>query len=149
MSSRSTAPRRPRALTRLLPPILWAALIFLLSSVPGKRDMLPSVIPHLDKLAHLVAYGILGALVARAGRREWFGSWMAWGLVSWAIGSLYGATDEWHQMYVVDRSASWIDWLMDTLGTAGGVAYWLNRWSLRDMRRNEAPSPRTETRPGA
>ena len=147
MLPKTTAPPRPRALTHVLPPIVWAACIFLLSSVPGERDMLPSAIPHLDKLAHLVAYGILGLLVVRAGPRERCGSWLVWALASWAICGFYGATDEWHQMYVLDRSASWADWLMDVLGTALGVAFWLARWGLRDAPEDAPLSARTETHP--
>lgn len=37
-----------------------------------------------------------------------------------AIGfcSLYGATDEWHQSFVIGRNADVLDWLADTIGTS-------------------------------
>jgi VanZ family protein len=42
-------------------------------------------------------------------------------LVSIAFCSLYGASDEWHQSFVVGRSSDILDWLADTSGASAGI----------------------------
>ena len=50
---------------RWLPAILWAALVFTLTSIPDPS--LPDV-PGGDKVAHTIMYGVLAALVASGTR---------------------------------------------------------------------------------
>jgi VanZ family protein len=84
-----------------------AALIFYLSHQPSVP--VPPLFPHQDKAFHFVAYGMLGFFLSGAsGGRKFF--WMA------ALASLYGVSDEIHQMYVPGRDASVVDWLADTAG---------------------------------
>jgi hypothetical protein len=50
---------------RWLPPLLWAAFILILTSIPGSHlPVLPS--RNFDKIVHLAIYGVLGWLTARA-----------------------------------------------------------------------------------
>jgi VanZ family protein len=54
----------------------------------------------------------------------------------WAalIGSIYGATDEFHQRFVPHRSADAGDWMADTAGAVlGALLAWLvlRRWRAR------------------
>jgi len=42
-------------------------------------------------------------------------------LAAWAALALFGALDEWHQPYF-GRTAEWMDWIMDVLGAAVGLA---------------------------
>ena len=94
------------------PVVLWAALIFALSSIPSLATGLGLWDLVLRKLAHLVEYAVLGALLLRALRRE---------PAAIALGSLYAVTDEIHQSFVAGRHGSPVDWLIDTLGVVAGV----------------------------
>ena len=55
-----------RILTVWLPVVAWAALIFVLSAQPDLSTGLGTWDLVLRKLAHLVEYAILGALLLRA-----------------------------------------------------------------------------------
>ena len=122
---------------------LWAAFIFLMSAHTGsdlddgsglvaqiKRWLsalaAPVFGPDTDVVsvaAHFGEYVVLGALLFVA-------LWQTrpdtrWALlVAAAIGlaSLYGASDEFHQLFVPGRLCDPADWLTDTLGAALGVA---------------------------
>ncbi len=101
------------------PALAWAALLFVLSSRPS----LPSPgVQHFDKAAHFGAYAVLGAFLAFAAART------GWPLrLAAALGILYGASDEIHQMFVPGRSASVLDWLADAAGVLAAV-YLYARW---------------------
>ncbi len=114
-----------------LPAFLWAALIFTVSSIPG--DNLPNFeFKFMDKLEHAVAYGILGLLTSRAlvnqgrfpnWRRNFF--WIAV-----IIGTLYGISDEFHQLTVRGRRFDIYDAVADAVGAfLGASAY---RWLLQN-----------------
>ena len=94
------------------PVVLWAALIFAVSSIPSLDTGFGIWDLVLRKLAHLVEYAVLGALLLRALRRE---------PAAIALGSLYAVTDEIHQSFVAGRHGSPLDWLIDTLGVVAGV----------------------------
>jgi VanZ like family len=102
------------------PAVLWAGLIFALSSIPDLGTDLGLWDTVLRKLAHTAEFAILGALVYRAA-----GSAPAAILLS----SAYAATDELHQTFVTGRHGSPLDWLIDTGGVVLGVAAaaWLSR----------------------
>jgi hypothetical protein len=94
------------------PVVVWAGLIFTLSSIPspdrglGPRDLGPR------NLAHVAEYAILGALLLRAVRRE---------PLAVLLGSAYAATDEVHQTFVTGRQGSPLDWTIDTAGVVLGA----------------------------
>jgi hypothetical protein len=94
------------------PVVVWAAVIFALSSVPNLGTGLGIWDLVLRKLAHLVEYAILGALLFRALGRE---------PLAFAVGSAYAVTDEIHHAFVPGRAGSPLDWLIDTIGVAAGV----------------------------
>ena len=108
-----------RAAARWAPAVLWAALIFFLSS--GPRDIPAPEVVGIDKVLHFGAYGVLGFLLAR-GR-------LSFALTA-LIGILYGASDEVHQMFVPGRSPSVFDWIADAAGVLAGV-YLYTRWRAR------------------
>lgn len=121
-----------RALAGWAPAVLWAALIFWLSSrstVPGPD------LPGIDKLGHFAVYTVLGALLSRGAR----GSRLA---APWAVGTgwLYALSDEVHQGYVPGRTPEAADWLADAAGVAAGV-FIHHRWRARRAARNHAPHP--------
>ena len=102
------------------PAAAWAGVLFFLSAIPG-QDLLPSVFPGEDKVAHVGLYAVLGALLARgAGRRA---EDAPRPLVLWAVGFLFAASDEWHQAFVPGRHVSLGDLAADAVGIA--VGYWL------------------------
>jgi len=122
---------------------VWAGVIFALSAVPGQE--LPSVsVPHSDKLAHTLVYGVLGALAFRAVRLtsppERSRAVIAAAAV--AIATLYGITDELHQTLTPQRSPDWHDVAADMFGGALGAAVmsavpWMKRLACSMMGRSD------------
>ncbi|HUT26108.1 MAG TPA: VanZ family protein [Sumerlaeia bacterium] len=109
---------------RALAPIVWGGLIFLASSIPGKTRLFPTLIPHSDKIVHAGLYAVLGWLLFRAGKKRWTaGDARIWMAACCLLGSLYGASDEWHQLFVPDRACSLADWIFDSAGTVAGVVW--------------------------
>jgi VanZ family protein len=96
---------------RWIPAVAWMGLIFWLSSGP-----LPSTggIEIPDKVAHLVTWMVLGALLWWASAP--FGVWRG-AMVAFIAAALYGAADEVHQRFVPGRSADVADWLADVAGS--------------------------------
>ncbi|HLG09682.1 MAG TPA: VanZ family protein [Gaiellaceae bacterium] len=98
-----------------LPVLVWAALIFALSSVPDLGTGLGGWDLVLRKLAHAAEYAVLGALLARATGRAW---------LAFALGTLYATSDEVHQTFVPGRMGSGVDIAIDAVGVACGVVLW-------------------------
>jgi VanZ family protein len=119
--------------------------IFILSSVPGEDLPLPQF-PFSDKLAHLVTYGLLGALIAfrsgltdaLRGRAHLPGArWTKGGWIGPTVGILYAALDEIHQSFVPNRTLSFGDFTADIIGILLG--FWLaRRWDAARAARARA-----------
>ena len=107
---------RSRLLTVWLPVLLWAAVIFTLSSIPSLSTGLGTWDTILRKGAHLTEYAVLGGLLYRALGRE---------PLALAMGISYAATDELHQYFVRGRHASPVDVAIDAVGVAAGMLIWL------------------------
>ena len=110
-----------------VPVVLYAGTIFYLSSQSHPEEQLPLFLLEevSDKVLHAVEYGILSLLCYRAFR--WAaGPAVARQAVVLAIvtASVYGLTDEVHQLFVPFRESSWQDWLADTIGAAIGAVSW-------------------------
>ena len=103
---------RSRTLSLWLPVLVWAGLIFGLSSIPSLGTGLGAWDLALRKLAHASEYAVLGLLLLRALGREW---------AAVAVGVLYAATDELHQHFVSGRHASPVDVAIDAAGVLAGV----------------------------
>jgi VanZ family protein len=99
----------------------WALVIFVLSSIPGTQ--LPRVdLPQADKLVHALVYAILGVLIFRAANRTWPArARAATAALAITIATLYGISDELHQLFTPNRSADWHDVVADAIGAAAGV----------------------------
>jgi len=145
------APASPRreALHRWLPAGLWAALISFLSTgwFSGERTgaillpLLALLFPHasldelramhfaIRKLAHFTEYLVLSVLLYRALRAG-----LRWDLraaaLALALAGLYSVVDELHQGFVVGRTASAADCLIDVSGAATAQG-WLAAWTRR------------------
>ena len=107
---------RSRLLTVWLPVLLWAAVIFTLSSIPSLATGLGTWDTILRKAAHVAEYAVLGGLLYRALGRE---------PLALAAGIAYAATDELHQSFVRGRHGSPVDVAIDAVGIAAGMLVWL------------------------
>jgi VanZ family protein len=107
------------------PVVVYMGLIFWASSQP--RIALP--LPSSDYVLHGAAYAVLAVLSVRAiGRGAFRGLTFAQVAGGIAIASVYGLTDEWHQLYVTGRDASALDALADFVGASlGGSVLTLRR----------------------
>jgi VanZ family protein len=103
------------ALRLWAPVVLWAAVIFALSSVPDLGTGLGTWDLVLRKIAHAGEFALLGALLLRALREE---------LPALALGIAYAVSDEVHQHFVAGRVGSPLDVLIDSVGVALGVLLW-------------------------
>lgn len=107
------------------PAVAWAAFLFFLSALPGV-DGPPYLFQGEDKVVHAGLYAVLGATLMW-GRARTASPPPVWALV--VLGLLYGASDEWHQSFVVGRDPSLGDWVADTVGVLLG--YWLSSMMVR------------------
>ena len=123
------APRPPwlRFALRWGPAVLWAAMIFGLSSM-SKLPRPPGGLT--DKHAHLGTYGVFTALLVwgltdrSPARTTW-----ATAAAAVAMATLYGASDEWHQSFVPGRDVSALDLAADT-ASAVIAAVALRAWAI-------------------
>jgi VanZ family protein len=104
-----------RTLTHWVPVVLWAALIFALSSVSHLSSGLGTWDLFLRKGAHITEYAILALLLARALERE---------VPAFVLGVLYAASDEVHQSFVRGRHGAPLDVAIDSIGLLIGVIAW-------------------------
>ena len=110
-----------------VPVVLYAGTIFYLSSQSHLEEQLPLFLLEevSDKVLHAVEYGMLALLCYRAFR------WAAGPVVARqalvlaiVTASVFGLTDEAHQLFVPFRESSWQDWLADTVGAVIGAMSW-------------------------
>ena len=109
-----------------LPVIAYMAMLFGFSSL-SKLPAPPDAFSFYD--VHFVAYTGLAVLTARATTRGLRNvSWRAV-LAAILISSLYGVTDEYHQLYVPGRTFDVLDMAADALGSiVGATGVWA--WSI-------------------
>ena len=97
------------------PVLIYVAVIFGVSAQPNLAP--PFGFSNADKLMHMIEYGGLGFLMARALRasaRIRFAVVAA--LIVTVIGAAIGAGDELFQRTIPGRESSPIDWLADVTG---------------------------------
>ena len=118
------------------PAILWAGLIFYLSTDTFSAEHTGSLLeqllrwlaiplsrPHFELLHHLVRksahfteYFIFYLLLYRGIRGQRPGWHWSWAFLAWFIAAAYAALDEIHQSFVASRTASPWDSLLDSVG---------------------------------
>lgn len=110
-----------------LPPLLWIALIYVLSSIPKFQESL-HVPLGFDKIIHAVMFFVLCLLVRRAFiHQEYFLLLRDHALLGAAIFSIvYGILDEYHQQFTPGR----IPDLYDVLADAGGTLLYVGVFLL-------------------
>ena len=105
------------------PVLFWMGLIFVGSSIPA-RQLPQTWVFSYDKILHGLEYAFLGALACRAAGLRGVAPVVAGALVA----SIYGASDEFHQLFVAGRACDIRDWIADTVGgTVGAIAWRLAR----------------------
>ena len=95
------------------------------SSIPS--DKLPAVrVLGFDKLVHFGIYLVLCLLLHRSFRNQSRSPFLREHslIMSIIVSILYGATDEFHQLYVPGRSSSVYDLFANALGGLSYSAYW-------------------------
>lgn len=101
---------------------VWAVLIFQLSSIPGDAFTVPTT-DAKSYAAHLLLYFVLAVLflpmVLSWRERKNLDRKII--MATLVFCALYGASDEFHQHFVVGRDASVFDWGFDVIGAAMGV----------------------------
>lgn len=109
------------AASKWLPAVLWAAVIFILSSIPQisvSEFFLWDFV--LKKIAHVTEYAVLFFLLFRATQKNY--------ILSFALTLVYAVSDEYHQSLVPGRTAALYDLGFDLSG-ANICAYII--WKLR------------------
>ncbi len=131
--------------------IAWAVVIFAMSAQSGDdlesgTGLLSQVIDLLEKwqlrllgpdadilnsMAHFCEYTVFGGLLTNALHHH-FPKRKAL-LAAIALASLYGITDEIHQIFVPGRMCDSTDWLVDTAGASLGtwIASYASRFHLQ------------------
>lgn len=108
------------------PPLVWMALIFVLSAQPD--------LPHakgrwldllLKKAGHVVVYGVLAWLYRRTLRRH-IPTGTVLRAVSIGLAVAYAMSDEYHQTFVPGRNGNLMDVAVDGVGACGAML--LARW---------------------
>jgi hypothetical protein len=123
------------------PVVIWAAVILLASgdlfSAAHSGDILHALLGRdipglihigLRKLAHLSAYGILGALAFRAARVDLPRPFLAAVLISLVV----AAGDETHQSLISSRTGSPWDVGLDAVGACVGAVFYRRRHHSSD-----------------
>jgi VanZ family protein len=105
-----------RVLASWLILFLYAGMIYLLSSMPSIGEYIPSF-PFFDKVVHAVEFGLFSILLFRAMKVSFARASVAALIgITIIISILYGAVDEYHQLFTPFRNADLFDLLADTIG---------------------------------
>ncbi len=128
---------RSKFVRNILPAIVWAAIIFVESSITGSK--IPSTPIGFDKLIHIAIFFIFCWLTFRATVEMPPNITRPMRLyLALVITIVYGFTDEFHQLYVPGRSADMYDMAADGLGgiVFVGLAIASQRWMKRVAKTN-------------
>jgi len=135
---RQRSPLVPAWLRSWWPALVWAAVIFTLSTdtfsaahtgsiiEPVLRWLFRSLSRHqiheihyfIRKTAHFSEYFVFYLLLFRGARGDRKGWRWTWALVALSIAAGYSALDEIHQAFVVSRTASPWDSFLDSIGAS-------------------------------
>jgi VanZ family protein len=111
-------PKMTLRIVAALGAVIWAALIFGLSAIPG--DGYPEHPGFLNYIAHFGEYLILAVPITLALHSQKRALWKS-ALIALLIASVYAVSDEFHQYFVPGRDCNPIDWAVDTLGALVGA----------------------------
>ncbi|MBU0962111.1 MAG: VanZ family protein [Proteobacteria bacterium] len=117
-------------LLRTVPVTLVMGTIFLLSHQSGDTLSLPSF-PGADKIAHMLAYGILALTVLWAFGQNGLRKTRRVAIQTVLCCLFYGLSDEYHQSFIPFRSVSGLDLLADIAGALCVTLIWFGSLPLR------------------
>lgn len=107
------------------PPLAWAAVLFIQSSIPNLSSPV-KMTKWDDKWIHVVIYLPLGFLLLRALLQSYPQRSVAkLFLLTFLLGTAYGFSDELHQYFVPGRFSDWRDAVADSIGVALGAALFI------------------------
>ncbi len=120
---------------RFLPTFFIMAVIFYMSSQTGDSINLPDI-NNIDKLCHALEYGTLGAtfLYALHPIRNQLAP-IKIALITIIFCTMYGVSDEIHQMFVAGRDSSIADIWADFTGALIITTIWL-KYSQYEVKKN-------------
>jgi VanZ family protein len=133
------------------PAFLWAGVIFFLSTDTFSSEHTASVflpvmhwlfasltqdqldfIHHIiRKSAHFTEYFIFYLFLYRGVRGDRTGWRWIWGFSAWFVAAIYSILDEIHQSFVISRTASPYDSLLDSIGALFAFAFLALWFTLR------------------
>jgi VanZ family protein len=101
---------------------LWAATVFWFSSRTGPQIEEMNIFQLSDKVAHFIAF-FMGAPAFFCALKWSFGWTIRKTVLVCVLGlAIYGASDEYHQLYTVNRTGADVwDWTGDALGGLAGT----------------------------
>jgi len=118
-------PKEARFIKYWLPVIIYAVLIFFVSSVPGED--IPVLFSSQDIIFHIIEYALFAVLLSRALKasytRNIYRQRFFW---VFFLTFVYAITDEFHQSFIANRNASIYDVLID--GVGGFIGGWVHLW---------------------
>lgn len=134
-----------RVATQWGPLAAWMAVIFYVSSQSHLQPPVPADFQELvSNAAHFTEYAVLAMLLRRAAGHFEGGSSLKQVFILWLVATLYGASDEAHQVFVPGRTVSAGDLAMDALGAAVGVMIVPWWWLTRKTSQQSPPDPRQQ-----
>lgn len=98
---------------------LYMGLIFYFSSLSYPPQPIKGGYEHMAILEHVIEFGILGALLLPGFRSLGCNKYALFFAI--LVGIFYGISDEIHQAFVPMRDASFLDVIVDSVGTIVGV----------------------------
>lgn len=116
------------------PLIIYWCILFILTSLPSGIAISTDV---SDKINHFGAYGLLSVLLYSCmhfqEKYKLFKNYPATFTLFFA--SIYGLLDEIHQMFVPGRSAEFLDWIANFLGSVTAVL--ITSYIIKILRQSE------------
>jgi len=107
---------RPGLVLHVAPAVVYVLCVFIVGLVPQGPE-LPPRIPHIDKLAHLLVFGLMQWVLLKPVRFLWEERSLSWQLAwTFIVVCLLGAILELAQGLTPTRSTELFDWLADALG---------------------------------
>jgi VanZ family protein len=98
-----------------LPVIGYVILIFCLSSISGED--IPQLFKGEDIVFHIIEYAILAILINRAFKAYFMGqSYLGRFIWVFIVSIIYAISDEFHQSFIPQRTASILDINLDGIG---------------------------------
>ena len=91
--------------------VAYASFVFVMSSMTMSGGQPLLRFPGGDKVLHFLEFGLFYLLSWKVFRKHRF-------VAAFLLTAFYAGSDEFHQIFVVTREASILDWLADVTGAA-------------------------------